>query len=151
MPFGEGIFVDGIPLSASGKITSFSTNPGERELSALSMHIGMKNTKLNFVSGAFGSSLIPAEFQFLINIINYKLPAKEVTTLPRFGMMSFDIENEKYQEQGIWLDKRIKKSIVNKLNKRGFQFNQKGWVDTGLGAVAIVKKNGEIEGSIAPV
>ena len=111
----------------------------------------MKNSKFSFVTGAFSSSLIPAEFQFLVNIIDYKLSAKKATTLPRFGMMSFDIENDKYSNQGIWLNKRIKKSIVNILNKKGFKFNQEGWVDTGLGAVAIVKTIREVEGTIAPV
>lgn len=150
LPWGEGIFVDGIPLSASGKITHFATNPGERELSALSMHIGIKNKKVSFASGAFASSLIPAEFQFLVNIIDYNLPVKKVISLPRFGTMSFNVENERYLERGIWLDKQIKKSIIKVLNERSFKFNQEGWVDTGLGSVILVKPNGSVEGSITP-
>lgn len=150
LPWGEGIFVEGIPLTASGKVTPFSTNPGERELSALSMHIGMKDSKVSFASGAFSSSLIPAEFQFLVNIIDYELPTNKVTTMPRFGTVSVDIENQKYTERGIWLDTRIKKDIINILNKRGFKFDQEGWIDTGLGSVVIVKLNSSVEGSIAP-
>lgn len=152
LPWGEGIFVEGIPLTASGKLSPFySTNSGERELSALSMHIGRKNSKISFVSGAFSSSLIPAEFQFLVNIIDYKLPIDKIVSMPRFGTTSFDIEKEKYTERGIWLDKRIKKDIISTLNKRGFKFDQEGYVDTGLGSVVIAKPNGLVEGSIAPV
>ncbi|MBS3066755.1 gamma-glutamyltransferase [Candidatus Pacearchaeota archaeon] len=151
LPWGEGIFVEGIPLTASGIVTPFSTNSGERELSALSMHMGMKSSKVAFISGAFGSSLIPAEFQFLVNIIDYKLSAKKATTLPRFGTTAWEMKNKKYIQKGIWLDTRIKKSIINTLNKRGLKFEQEGWVDTGFGSIILVKPDGSVEGSIAPV
>lgn len=149
-PFGEGIFVEGIPLSSSGKITPFSTKPGERELSSLSMHIGIHNNSVSFVSGAFSSSLIPAEFQFLTNVLCYGFSAKKSTSLPRFGTRSFNIKN-KNEDRGIWLDKSISKEVVDELKNRGFSFDREGWVDTGLGSVITVDSEGNVEGSTAPI
>jgi gamma-glutamyltranspeptidase / glutathione hydrolase len=148
-PWGNDIFVEGIPLTASGELP-FSTQPGKRRRSPLSMQIGLKGEKVRFASGAFSASLLPAEFQFVVNIVDYKLSAQNTVSFPRFGSHAWDMQTRK-PVGGIWLDPRIDKSVVDVLSKRGLSFTQEGYIDTGLGSVAIVNDDGSVEGAIAPM
>lgn len=95
LPWGQGIFVDGIPLTDSGKLP-FNTLPGQRNLEPLSMHIGMKDSRVAFAAGAFGASLAAAELQFILNAIEYNLPAEETMSLPRFGIEGVDLSSDKF-------------------------------------------------------
>jgi gamma-glutamyltranspeptidase / glutathione hydrolase len=147
-PWGEGIFVEGIPLTASGQFP-FNSKLGQRRRSPLSMHVGLKNGKLHFLSGAFNASLVPAEFQFIVNIVDYRMSAKETVSFPRFGTMAWDFSTI-MPSGGIWLDPRVKPDCVRTLTERGFNFKQDGYVDTGLGAVAIVGEDGSVKGASAP-
>lgn len=151
LPWGSGIFVGGIALSSAGNMPYFDTQPGKRDLSPLSMEIGLKNSKVAFASGAFASSLTPASFQFMVNIIDYKLSAADVVSLPRFGINSYDMISHKPTGRGRWLDKRVDQAIVQALSKRGLPFDQEGYVDTGLGSAAIVNADGSVDGAIAPL
>jgi len=148
-PWGNDIFVEGIPLTASGDLP-FGTKPGERRRSPLSMQIGMQDQKVRFAVGAFSASLLQAEFQFVTNIIDYKLSAHDVVFLPRFGSRVWDMQTRR-PISGIWLDPRVNKSIVTYLGSKGLEFTQEGYLDTGLGSVAIVHDDGTIEGAIAPM
>jgi gamma-glutamyltranspeptidase/glutathione hydrolase len=148
-PWGNDIFVEGIPLTASGELP-FGTKPGQRRRSPLSMQIGMAENKVRFAVGAFSASLLPAEFQFVTNIVDYKLSAHDVVSTPRFGSHAWDMQTRK-QVDGIWLDPRVDKSIVEALKKKGLKFTQDGYIDTGLGSVAIVDDDGRVTGAIAPM
>jgi gamma-glutamyltranspeptidase len=110
-PWGNDIFVEGIPLTAAGDLP-FATKPGERRRSPLSMQIGIQNQKVRFAVGAFSASLQQAEFQFITNIVDYKLSAHDVVSFSRFGSRAWDMHTRK-PTSGIWLDPRVDKSIVN--------------------------------------
>ena len=148
-PWGDDIFVEGIPLTASNALP-FATRPGERRQNAFSMQIGFQNEKLKFAVGAFSASLVPAEFQFLVNIMDYKLSAADVMSKPRFGTAAWDFKTLQ-PTSGFWLDSDVDKTIVQTLAERGLKFTQDGYVDVGLGSVAIVEDDGQIEGAIAPM
>jgi gamma-glutamyltranspeptidase/glutathione hydrolase len=150
LPWGKGLFVDGIPLTDDSITPSFSTKPGERRRSPLSMQIGIKNDKVQFASGAFSASLIPAAFQFVVNIVDYKLSAKAVVSLPRIGDQAWDIQTQKLLG-ALWLDYRIDKTIVNTLASRGLKFIQEGYLDTGLGSVGVRHEDGTVDGAFAPL
>ena len=150
--WGTGIFIEGIPLNAAGMIP-WSTRPGERRLSPFSIHLAFRDGKLRLATGAISSSFVEAEFQFLINLIDYGLPVKEAVSLPRFG--TFPISSKKSNPYGLdwsrnWLDPRVDARIVKILKRRGLQFEQRGIVDTGLGAVATITPDGLIEATVAP-
>jgi len=148
LPWGEGLFVEGVTLSSAGELP-FSTVPGKRRRFGLAMHIGTRNGKVHFASGTFNSSLVPAEFQLVLNLVNYKMRPLEAVTAPRFGVPAWDINTMK-QLGGQWLDPRVSSDVVANLVKYGAQFNQQTPVDTGLGAVALVDDSGHAEGAIAP-
>jgi gamma-glutamyltranspeptidase/glutathione hydrolase len=153
-PWGDGIFVEGIPLANAGTIP-WSTRPGERRLAPFSIHLVFKDGRLQFASGAFTPSLIEASFQFLLNLIDYKLPVNEAVSLPRFGTFPHDPVGSQVETtldwSSNWLDPRVSATIVDSLKARGLFFQQKGFVDTGLGAVVAVHPDGTTEGATAPL
>ncbi len=152
MPWAQGIFVDGVALTGARNLKYFSTRPGDRRLSGFSMEIGIKDEHIAFASGAFNSSLIPAAFEFIVNVVDYRLSAMEAMSLPRFGDEAWNFDPTKYESAGaLWLDPRIDKEIVENLSKHNIKTIQSGIIDTGLGALAIVKENKEIDSSIAPI
>ena len=148
LPWGKGIFVEGIPLTAAG-ILPFASRPGERRRSSLTMQLGVKEGRLRFASGAYSASLLAAAFEFIVNIVDYKLSSSDVVSLPRFGNRAWDLTWAQNSRGGIWLDPRIEKSIVSSLEARGLKTVQSGHVDTGMGAVAVVHDDQTVEGSIA--
>jgi gamma-glutamyltranspeptidase/glutathione hydrolase len=148
-PWGNDIFVEGVALTAAGQLP-FSTKPGKRRRSDLSMQIGVKGNKVRFASGAFSASLVPAEFQFITNIVDYKMSAQQTVTTPRFGSFAWDMQTLK-PTGAVWLDPRVDKSVVEKLAGRGIPFIQTGYIDTGLGSVAVVNEDGTMEGAFAPL
>jgi gamma-glutamyltranspeptidase len=153
-PWGDGIFVEGIPLANAGTIP-WHTRPGERRLAPFSIHLVFKDDRLQFASGAFTPSLIEASFQFLLNLIDYKLPVSEAVSLPRFGTFPHDTGASQVETtldwSSNWLDPRVSAITVDSLKARGLSFQQKGFVDTGLGAVVVVHPDGTTEGATAPL
>lgn len=150
MPWAQGIFVEGVVLTGARSLKYYRTKPGERRLSGLSMQFGIKDDKISFMSGAFGSSLIPASFQFIVNIIDYKMSARDAANTPRFGDDAWNLNMLSYKSLGaLWLDPRVGKEIVDALLKRNLKFLQTGVVDTGLGSIAIVQKDGRIDHAVA--
>jgi gamma-glutamyltranspeptidase/glutathione hydrolase len=143
MPWGDGIFVQGIPLNAEGKLGFEATRPGERALTALAAVIALKKGKLHFALGTFDSSLLEAAFQFLVNLTDYQLSAKDALSYPRFGALTWN-------GKGLGLDKRVDHKIAETLAQRGIQFTQEGYIDTGLGSAVLVHDDGTVEGAIAP-
>jgi gamma-glutamyltranspeptidase/glutathione hydrolase len=163
LAWGTGTFVDGVPLNTAGRIP-WSTRPGERQLSPFSVHLVLKDRRLFAASGAFSSSLLEASFQFLVNIMDYRLQAQQVVTLPRFGTFPYDfaaalttsVADALGSRRPNWLDPRVSPDIVATLRQRGLEFQQTqppgsaSWVDTGLGSAVIVREDGAIEGALTP-
>ena len=149
LPWGNGIFVQGIPLTSSGSLP-FQSSPGQRRQSPLSMQIGLKAGKLRFASGAFSASLIPASFQLISNLIDLDDSASEAASAPRFGAQAWDIATMK-MIGGRWLDPRIDGSFADQLGLRGLKFVQKGYLDLGLGSIGVINADGSPDGAIVPL
>jgi gamma-glutamyltranspeptidase/glutathione hydrolase len=153
LPWGDGIFVEGIPLNQGGLLPSAS-EPGERRLNGLSMHIVMRDGQFRFATGAITNSLVEANYQFLLNLIDYRLPPDKAVSLPRFGTFPHDFEGN-VDWSSNWLDPEIPASVVREVEKRGLKFKRDGplictGLDTGLGAVLAALPGGRVEGAVAP-
>jgi hypothetical protein len=149
--WGEGIFVEGIPLNGAGNNTYYQTQPGERVLSPLSMQMGFKDKKPRFADGTMGSSEAEAAFQFVVNLVDYGLPAKDAASKPRFGAVPLNHTHSSFIGNARSLDKRIKPIIVDALTQRGVDFTQdEDLVETGFGSIAIDPGDGTLDGAIAP-
>lgn len=49
----------------------------------------------------------------MVNAIDFKLPAKQAATLPRFGTFSFGDDKPDSGSGNMWLDPNISKEIVD--------------------------------------
>ena len=148
-PWGDGIFVDGLFLTASGRVP-WNTAPGRRRLSPLSMHLVMQDERPRFAVGTISNSVVEASFQLLVNLIDYGLPPRKAVAVPRFGTFlpkrqlgqvvpNFEVN---------WLDPRVDRVIAR---DTGFRCRQRGLVDTGLGAVLALPQDGTAEGALLPL
>ena len=145
-PWGEGMFVEGLPLSTAGAIP-WSTAPGERRLSPFALHLAFQDDRLSFAAGGISNSVVEASFQFLVNLIDYGLPVGEAATMPRFGTFP---SKRKLDMSKNWLDPRIDASIVTELKGR-LRFEQRGVVDTGSGVVLAAAPDGTLAGMPVPI
>ena len=152
LPWGDGVFVDGVPLTNTLSHVGTKTRPGERRLTPMSSHLVFRDRRMKIVSGTFNSSLLESGFQLLVNAIDFKLPAKQAATLPRFGTFSFDDEKPDSSSGKMWLDLSVSKEIVDQLRKRGLEFEQDSlFVDTGSGAIAILADDGKVGAALLPL
>jgi gamma-glutamyltranspeptidase/glutathione hydrolase len=150
-PWANGIFVEGIPLTSAGRIP-WQTKPGERRLSPFSIHLAFQDGRPQFSVGSFSGSVVEASFQFLVKLIDYRLPVRDAVSTPRFGTFPHRFWAKMLLRlDRNWLDPRVEESIVKELKKRGIKVKQTGLVDTGLGVVLRVGTEGEVEGAPAPV
>lgn len=151
-PWGDGLFVEGIPLSSAGRIP-WHTKPGQRRLSPFSIHVVLEGEQPRFAVGGISNSVVEASFQFLVKLIDYQMSVRDTVSTPRFG--TFPIRRLAWvplvRLDRNWLDPRIDGTIVKTLKARGLKFQQTGLVDTGLGAVLRIEPGGEVEGITAPV
>jgi gamma-glutamyltranspeptidase/glutathione hydrolase len=152
LPWGDGAFVDGVPLTNTFSQVGNKTRPGERRLTPMSSHLVFRDGRLRVVSGTFNSSLLESGFQILVNAIDFQLPAKHSATLPRFGTFSFDDEKPESSSGKMWLDPAISKGIVDQLAERGLEFEQQSsFIDTGSGAIAILADDGSVDAALLPL
>ncbi len=152
LPWGDGLFVDGVPLTNTLSHIGTQTRPGERRLTPMSSHLVFRDGRLRIVSGTFNSSLLEAGFQILVNAIDFQLPAKHSATLPRFGTFSFDDAKPESSSGKMWLDPSISKGIVGQLAERGLEFEQQSsFIDTGSGAIAIFADDGSVDAALLPL
>jgi gamma-glutamyltranspeptidase len=152
LPWGDGVFVDGIPLTNALAHVGSATRPGERRLTPMSSHLVFQDGRLRIVSGTFNSSLLEAGFQLMVNAIDFNLSAKKATTLPRFGTFAFDDDQPDSSSGKMWLDPKISKEVVEELFERGLDFERESaFVDTGSGAIAILHEDGSVEAALLPL
>jgi gamma-glutamyltranspeptidase len=173
LAWGSGVFVQGVPLPASGYLP-WGIRRGERRLSPFSIVFAFDDQGLRFATGSFASSILEASLQFLINLIDYRLPARQAVTLPRVGTYPHNPADffspvpgraGTNAEVRNWLDVRVAADIVSALARRGLDYAPSAairrrardrqpralaHVDTGLGAVLSVASNGTIDGAVAP-
>jgi gamma-glutamyltranspeptidase len=153
LPWGHGMFVEGIPLTQMGYMPCKS-GPGERRVDALTMHLGFRDGAFRFATGAFTGALLETNLQFLLNVIDYQLPPDEAASLPRFGTFPHNIRG-KIDMGSNWLDPDIPEEIVRQVEAHQLSFVRQGpfvctGLDTGLGVIVAVQPDGALVGATAP-
>jgi gamma-glutamyltranspeptidase/glutathione hydrolase len=153
LPWGAGTFVQGVPLNQTGLLPS-RTGPGERVVNAFSLHLAFRDGQFRFATGAFTNALVETNLQFLLNLIDYRLPPAEAVSLPRFGTFPHDLKGW-VDTKSNWLDPNVDASIADTLRARGLRVVQSGplvgtGLDTGLGLVLARQDDGTFMGAAAP-
>lgn len=151
-PWGQGIFVQGVPLGESGMFlhsAEAKPDPGCRAPLPFSMHMGFHHGRLRFVSGSFSDSAPEASLQFLINLLEYGLDAEQAATLPRFGTAVTNLNTLGVDPNRNWIDVRIRRRIRKELKSLGVRTHADPIGDTGLGGVARVAEDGQVEGALS--
>lgn len=148
-PFGDGLFVDGLPLTTSGRYP-FSTGPGRRRLSPFSMHLAMRDGRPLFSVGAISNSVAEAAFQLIVNLIDYRMPVSAAVRAPRFGTFPPDMRQRPRLDRN-WIDPSIDRELVRGLRKRGLKLLRNGTIDSGLGAVLEFNEDRSSEGGTLPI
>ena len=129
--WGSGLFVQGVLLNSSGDITSRYTGPGQRRTQGAPNFLVFKDGPLRYACGTWGSSNPQTAFQFLVNLLDYGLPADQAADLPRFGGFPFDEATWTVDYTKNELEEGISKEIENILNGRGLYFKRIRRVGTG--------------------
>jgi gamma-glutamyltranspeptidase / glutathione hydrolase len=138
-PWGEGIFVDGVPVNAAGSIP-WAAQPGQRRLTALTSQLVLDAGGPRHAVGTISNSLLEAAFQILVELLDNGSPVHRAVSAPRFGTFP----PRRWLLRGMpmldrnWLDPRLDRSVVRELRRTGLRVVQSGTVDTGLGAVLSV-------------
>jgi gamma-glutamyltranspeptidase/glutathione hydrolase len=152
LPWADGIFVQGVPLSAAGRIP-WNTRPGERRLSPFSIHFAFQEGRPRFAVGSFNNSMVETSFQLLVKLIHYGMSAQDAASTPRVG--TFPERATAWRlpirlDQN-WLDPRVDGEVVKELKRRGIKVKATGIIDTGLGVAMRVGPGDEVEGALVPV
>jgi gamma-glutamyltranspeptidase/glutathione hydrolase len=157
LPWGDGIFVQGVflPNLLVSLAYPVEVPPGTRRMDGVTVHMVLEKGALRFASGTIADSILESSFQYLVNLIDYRMNAAEAVSSPGFGTFPHEIDLSGMDYTSNWLSPRISSSIVDTLKKRGLNFQQKGslvgtGVDSGLGAVAIARSDGTRDGSTVP-
>ena len=135
-PWGDAIFVDGVALNNSACLAN-SIPPGHYVPDASSLEIFEKNEKVILAGGFISSSMFPADYQVILNILDFNMTPKQALSSPRFG--SFFIDDTIYPvsvdfKKNI-IDERYSKSMLRKLQQRGILVGYNKYNDTGMGVV----------------
>jgi gamma-glutamyltranspeptidase / glutathione hydrolase len=150
-PWGDGIFVQGVPLT-NGGIIPWQTQPGQRRLGGFTNFFVLAGGRLQYAGGSISNSLVEASFQFVVNLVDHGLSVEQAVSVPRFGTFPVGAPNsgQILLVDMNWLDPRIDRGIVRQLAARGLKLSQGGIVDTGLGAVLDARES-RLAGAVAPV
>lgn len=152
LPWGDGIFVDGIPLTTALSHAGNATRPGERRLSPMSSHLVFRDGRMRVVSGTFNASLVEAGFQLVVNAIDFALSAQRAASAPRFGTYSFSDDDLDAGRGRMWLDPSVSTQVTDALRRRGLEFEQGSpFIDTGSGAIAMVGEDGSVDAALLPL
>lgn len=151
-PWGDGVFVEGVPLTTAGRLP-LGTEPGQRRLSPFSIHIAFEGGRPVLSVGAISNSVVEAAFQLLVNLLHHGMSLRDAVAAPRFGTFPA----RKVSGAGLldldrnWLDPRIGRETVAGLEDRDLRVVQRGIVDTGLGTLLSLRPDGTVEGITSPV
>jgi gamma-glutamyltranspeptidase/glutathione hydrolase len=148
-PWGDGLFVDGLALPTAGRIP-WNTEPGQRRLSPLSIHLALHEGHPRLSVGTISNSAVEAAFQILVNLIDKNLPLEEALSAPRFGTFPPRREDgwvvpDLHQN---WIDPRLDRATVRRLQKAGLGLRRNGPVDTGLGAALTVHEGSSLGATV---
>ncbi|TXH58393.1 MAG: gamma-glutamyltransferase [Bacteroidia bacterium] len=120
--------------AVGGKVNAIA--PGKRMLSSMTPTIVLKNKKLYSVIGTPGGTTIPTSvFQTIVNLIDFKMSAKEAVFAPKF--------HHPWLPDRVDVEKSVNKNVLEGLSKKGYTFFER----SQIGRVeAIVKlSNGKLD------
>jgi gamma-glutamyltranspeptidase/glutathione hydrolase len=140
LSWGPGLFVQGVPLNGSGEDAERYTGPGKRRTQGAPNFLVFKDGPLRYSCGSFGASNPQTSFQFLVNLLDYGLPADQAAGLPRFGSFPYDEETGVGEYTKNDLDERFSPEIVEVLATRGLYFKKIKRV--GFGCIAAFHPDG---------
>ena len=150
MPWGDGYFVQGAPLSAAGHL-GYPSTPGDRIASGMSMHLVAEDGELRAAMGTFSTSLLEAGLQLVVNVVDHEVAAEGAVARPRFGTFVWDDTMTQVDLTTNWLDPGVPADVVAELAQRGVMVVQQGaGLDTGLGTAIIVGPSGATSAGFAP-
>jgi len=144
--WGNGMFVQGVLLNGSGDMQGRYTGLGQRRTQGAPNFLVFKDDSLKYACGTFSSSNPHAAFQFLVNLLDYGLPADRAVELPRFGSFPYNETDWSVDVSKNWLDDRVSREIVEILKKRGLFFSQKR-TRLGKGCIAEFHPDGSSSSS----
>jgi len=148
-PWGDGLFVDGLALSTAGRIP-WNTEPGQRRLSPLSIHLALRAGQPHISVGTISNSAVEAAFQILVNLVDKNLPLPQALSAPRFG--TFPPRKEAGWAvpdlRRNWIDPRIPAATLKRLRSAGLGLKRSGTVDTGLGAALVIDESGAVGATV---
>jgi gamma-glutamyltranspeptidase / glutathione hydrolase len=114
--------------------------PGKRMLSSMTPAILSKNGKLFMVVGTpGGSTIITSVFQTIVNVIDYKMDAKDATFAPRFHQQWLP-EHTFIEREG-----KLPEATVKALEAKGHVLRERGYI--GRVETILVQPNGKLEGA----
>ena len=152
VPWADGVFVDGVPLTNFMAHEGNATRPGERRRTPMSSHLVFDGGRLFAAAGTFNSSLMEAGWQLLVNALDHRATALAAATLPRFGTFAFDDDDPGRARGALWLDPAVDAAVVDRLRRRGLAFEQQGgFVDTGSGAIVLRAADGTVTAGLLPL
>jgi gamma-glutamyltranspeptidase/glutathione hydrolase len=140
LSFGDGIFVQGVPLNSAGRLTGYDTAPGERRVSPFSEHIVTKDGVVVGAAGAFGNSLYETELEVLLDMVDYGLAGPAIAASKRFGTFPYDPLTGMVDTSRNWLDPRVPQGLVQMEAMRGLQFLQDQTADSGFGTLVTIDR-----------
>jgi gamma-glutamyltranspeptidase/glutathione hydrolase len=149
LPWGDGVFVEGVPLTAGGAL-GLPATPGERWASTFATLLVTRGDRLRAALSTFSTSEVEAGFQLLIDVIDYGLAADEAVARPRFGSFPSNDTFTATDPTKNMIDRAIDPAILAQLVERGLQLDDGAWQDTGLGAVVTVDDAGRLAAGYAP-
>ncbi len=114
--------------------------PGKRMLSSMTPVIIAKGGKLFMVVGTpGGSTIITSVFQTIVNVIDFKMTAKDATFAPRFHQQWLP-EHTFIEREG-----KLPEATVKALELKGHVLRERGYI--GRVETILVQPNGKLEGA----
>lgn len=114
--------------------------PKKRMLSSMTPTIISKSGKLFMVVGTpGGSTIITSVFQTIVNVIDFKMDAKDATFAPRFHQQW--VPEQTYIER----EGKLPEKTILKLEEMGHVFRERGYI--GRVETILVHPDGKIEGA----
>ncbi len=145
-PWGEGLFVNGIPLATAAPFVTGPLKPGHKLIDPLSTEIVFQKGEPRLALGTYGSGLYPADVQVFSGLADYGLDPEQAVLEPRLGWFAVNPLSHHPDPTVNLLDPRVPQDVVCELLKRGVEVSQreesgapKGMLD--LGYPTVVKLN----------
>jgi gamma-glutamyltranspeptidase/glutathione hydrolase len=152
MPWGEhAIFVGGVALNDFG-YASLGVGANQFMPSATSIELVFDSDKLILASGFFASSMFPADFQVLTNILDFDMNLETALKTPRFGnaMLDFSSYPPIADNMRNMIDMRFTQAFKEKLRLRGINVTSEGYVDTGMGVLLQIDYKNKVVRGMSP-